>query len=1025
VSLTAFAITKNRITAVILLCILVAGLASYFNLPRAEDPGFVIRAAQVVTYFPGASPERVEQLITDKLEKAIQEIPELDFIYSESKGGVSVIIVNILERYRNMRPIWDNLRRKVEKVQPDLPEGATISIVNDEFGDVFGTVINLTGEGFSYAELKDIADDVRDELLLIDEVAKVEIYGAQEERIFIEYSNARLAELGLSPARLRQSLEARNIIIPGGSVTTGIERIVLEPSGNFESVEDLRRSILQLPGRQEVVYLDDVADVTRGYIDPPETMMRGSGAPSLGLAISLREGDSIITLGNKVRALIDRMRAVYPIGIEFDFVQMQSEAVQKKIDNFASNLLQAIAIVVLVMLISLGLRTGLIVATLIPMAIIMSFLLMRFFDIGLNQMSLAALIIALGMLVDNAIVMSESIMVQMQAGKRAFDAAADSAAELRIPLLISSATTAAAFLPIYLAKSAVGEYTAPIFEVVSITLFSSWVLALTMIPALCVYFMRVKKKSARNHYESRIYVAYRRALIGALKRPGLTLGAVGVVFAVAMMGFRYVPNIFFPPNDRPTFTADLRLPVGTDIKRTEQVVKRIETYVQDELGVTRNRPEGVTNWAIFIGQGAPRFVLPYNPVPQSPEYAILIANASSRSVVDLMVAKLERFCFENFPDLDAKVRPLQNGPMIDNPIEVRISGRDIDGVFAIVDKVKAELRDILGVKNVTDNWGNRSKKILVKINQPRARRAGVTNEDIAISLQAGLSGIETTEYREDDKVIPVTLRSVGFDRHDISMIEGLNVYAQLTGQSVPLKQVADVAIVWQPAKVLRRNRLRTVTVEASVGAGVTATEVERRLIPWLEHEKASWGLGYSYELGGEHETSNKANASIADQLPVAGIIILLLLVGQFNSIRRPLIILATIPLAMIGVVIGLLVLQSYFGFMTLLGVIALAGIVINNAIVLLDRIRIEIEENGLAPQRAIVEAAQRRLRPILLTTVTTIAGLIPLYFGGGLMWEPMALTIIFGLAFSTLLTLGVIPVLYSRLFRVSFKEFAY
>ncbi len=1024
-SITALAIEKNRITIVILACILFAGVSAYFKLGRAEDPGFIIRTAVVLTYFPGASPARVEQLVTDKLEKAIQEMPELDRVISESKVGVSVIWVDIQPRYKKMRPIWDDLRRKVDKVKGDLPDGINGPFVNDEFGDVFGIVVSLTGEGFSYAELKDIADDVRDELLLIDEVAKVDIYGAQEEQIFVEYNNARLSELRLSPLQLKNILESRNIIIPGGSVTTGNERIVLEPSGNFESVDDLKRAVINLPGSKEVVYLEDIVTVRRGYIDPPETKMRTTGAPSLGLAISMREGGSILTLGNEVRTLIDRMRAIYPIGIEFQYVQDQSLAVDKKVNEFINNLLQAVAVIVVVMLATLGLRTGLVVATLIPMAIIMSFMIMDFFDIGLDQMSLAALIIALGLLVDNAIVMSESIMVQMAAGKRALDAAIDSAAELRVPLLISSLTTAAAFLPIFLAKSTVGEYTAPIFKVVTITLLSSWVLAITMIPMLCVYFLRVKQRRAEDTFSSRFYISYRNTMIAILKRPWQSVAVTLLIFVTALVCFRFVPNVFFPPNDRPTFTAKLRLPTGTPIERTEEVVMQIEDFIRQNLMVGPEREEGVTNWAPFIGEGGPRFMLAYNPEQASPEYSIIIINATSRGIIDSLVPKLEKFCFDNFPDLKAQVSPLQLGPPVKNPIEVRISGRETSKVFAIVDRVKEKLRTIPGPKNIGDDWGIRSKKILVNINQPRARRAGVTNQDIAISLQSGLSGLETTEYREDDEVIPVTLRSVASDRQDLGKIESLNVYAQLTGQSVPLKQVADVEVAWQPAKIKRRQRLKTVTVEADVQTGYTAAEVNSAMVPWLENERVRWGPGYSYSLGGENEESDKGNASIAEQLPIAGLIILLLLVGQFNSIRRPLIIFLTIPLGLIGVVIGLLVARSYMGFMTFLGVISLAGIVINNAIVLLDRIKIEIEENGLPAPRASLEAAQRRLRPILLTTATTMLALVPLWLGGGAMFEPMAIAIIFGLLFATLLTLGVVPVLYSLFFRVSFKGFNY
>jgi multidrug efflux pump subunit AcrB len=1025
-SITRVALEKNRITLVALVVIFFSGVQAFFQLPRAEDPGFIVRAAQIITYFPGGSPERVEQLVTDKLEKAIMEMPELDFVQSESKTGVSIIIVNILERYREMRPIWDQLRRKVEDVTPELPDGITGPFVNDEFGDVFGTIVTITGEGYSYAELKDIADDVRDEILLIAEVAKVEIYGAQEERIFVEYNNARLADLGLSAFQLSQILDDQNIVFPGGDVSTDYERIVLEPTGSYESVEELNGTVIRLPGRDDLVYLGDIARVSRGYIDPPSTKMTTSGVPGLGIAISLREGGNITVLGDKVQALIHDLQAKYPFGVNFDTVALQSYHVDRKVKDFTNNLLTAVFLVLAVMLVSLGLRTGLVVAALVPMAMIMALLIMSFLGIGLDQMSLASLIIALGMLVDNAIVMSESIMVQMASGKKAFDAAVDSARELQVPLLTSSLTTAAAFLPIYLAESSTGEYTAPLFKVVTITLLSSWILALTMTPLLCVYFLKVKARTEADEGNNTFfYRRYRGTLLRSLRHPILTLAVVFGVFMAAMYGMGFVPNIFFPTNDKAIVTAELKLPVGSPIERTERAVQEIDDYIREELAAGPEREEGVTKWASFIGEGAPRFVLSYNPEPPKPEYAIMLINATSLEFVNRgLIPKLEAFCLNRFPDLSATIAPLPLGPPAMAPVEVRVSGRDEDEVFALVDAVKAELATIPGTKNIRDNWGMRTKKLIVQVDQPRAQRAGLSNLDVALSLQTVLTGYETTQYREDDKVIPVTLRSVAAERQDIGKLESHNIFSQSTGQSVPLKQIADIEVVWQPAVIFRRDRLKTVTVSADVDPGVSPVEVSFAANDWLKTESQSWPIGYRYELGGDIENSQKANESIAAKLPIAGFIILLLLVGQFNSIRRPLIILATIPLALIGVTVGLLLMRSYFGFMTLLGVISLAGIVINNAIVLIDRIKIEIEENGLEPPRAVIEAAQRRLRPILLTTATTVGGLIPLYFGGGPMYEPMAVAIIFGLVFSTVLTLGVVPVLYSILFRVDFKDYA-
>ena len=1026
-NVTRAAIERNRVTTALLILLLVSGGFTYMTMPRAEDPGFVVRTAVVITFFPGASPERVELLVTDKIEKVVQEIPELDYVTSQSTTGTSIVWAEIQPSYKEMRPIWDDLRRKVERAAPDLPEGIIGPVVNDEFGDVFGTIIAITGddEDYSYAELKDVADDVRDELLSIGEVAKVEIYGAQEERVFVEYNNARLAEVGISPFQLQAILESRNIIIPGGAITTSAERIALEPSGNFESVDDLRSSVIHLPGSNDVIAPQDIATVRRGYVDPPQTMTRASGLPALALAISLREGGNIISLGEQFMPVFERVKASYPIGIEFDLVAYQPDVVDRKINEFVQNLLQAIGVIILVMLITLGIRTGLVVSTLIPMTILTSLLIMPVFGVGLHQMSLAALIIALGIMVDNAIVMSESIMVRLAKGRNRLEAVVESATELRIPLLTASLTTAAAFLPMYLAESTAGEYVGSIFIVITITLLSSWVLSLTMIPMFSFLFLKVKKAESADRYESGVYRRYRGLLVAVLKHRTLSLAGTVGLFAVAMFMFRFVPNIFFPPSDRLMVQGEIKLPVGTPIEQTERVAIEVEHFIQDSLIATEDRPGGVTNWATFVGEGAPRYMLPYNRELASPEYAFMMINVNGLSAIPTTILRLEQFTQRTLPDAITKFAAPPLGPPVNSPIEVRISGRDTDVLFGLVDQVKAQLASVGGTRNITDDWGQRTKKLLVNVNEPRARRAGVSSRDVAVSLQTAFSGFPTTQYREEDKIIPVTLRSVEADRNDLGKIESLNVYAQATGQTVPLKQVADVEVVWQPSKIRRRDRFRTVAVLADVERGVTAAEVNAQLVPWLEEESAEWALGYRYEIGGEAEEARTSQASINVKMPIMMLIIVLLLVAQFNSFRRPLIILLTIPLGLIGVVFGLLVTGSYFGFMTLLGVFALAGIVINNAIVLIDRIRIEIDEHGLDPARAVIEAAQRRLRPILLTTATTAAGLLPLWYGGGPMWKPMAIAIIFGLLFATVLTLGFVPLLYSLFFRVSFKGFRY
>jgi multidrug efflux pump subunit AcrB len=1024
-SITQLAIDKNRITALVIFIIIFGGLIAFNSLPRSEDPGFTIRTAFIMTMFPGASPDRIENLITDKLEKVIQQIPELDFVTSESKTGASIIYVQIKSEYKEMRPIWDNLRRKIEGAKTDLPEGIIGPFVNDEFGEVFGIQLTITGEGYSYAELKEVADQIRDELLRIEDVAKVNIYGAQEERIFVEFNNARLAQLGLSPAQLEAILGQRNILFPGGNITTGDERIALEPTGNFETIEELRKTVISIPGKTGLLYLEDIAEVYRGYIDPPKTLMRSSGVPCLGIGISMREAGNIIKLGEDVKAAVSHMQAEFPIGIEFETIFFQPQDVEKSINEFVRSLLQAIAIVIAVMLITLGFRTGLVVAGLMPTVILMSILIMKFFGIGLNTMSLVSLIISLGLLVDNAIVMSESIMVQIEAGKEAVKSAIDSAAELRTPLLISSLTTAAAFLPIFLAKSDTGEYTNALFKVVTITLLCSWTLALTMTPILCVKFLKIKKNPKKAVYNSNFYKWYRRSLIMILKHRAISLIAIIAVFFGAMQLSRFIPGLFFPHSDKSFFRVELILPKGTPVNKTASVVAEVEKFIIDSLKINDDRAEGVVKWASFIGRGAPRYYLSANPQPEREEYSILLLRATSREAVDDMIPRLEKIINENFTDAIAKLSPLDYGPPVMAPIQIRLSGRDPGQLFAIVDSVKTKLKNIVGTKNIDDDWGAWTKKLIVNINQPRARRAGVTNLDIALSLQTILSGIEISQFREDDKAIPITLRADAADRHDIGKLETLDIYSQTTGRSVPLKQVADIEVFWEPSKILRRDRLKTVTVEAYLQDGVTATEITNQLTPYLDEIEKDWPLGYIYEYGGEMESSIEAQASIMVQLPIALAIIILLLVGQFNSFRRPLIILSTIPMALIGVNIGLIITGQSMGFMTFLGVISLAGIVINNAIVMIDRIRIECEEYGLKPQQAIIVSAQKRLRPILLTTATTIGGLTPLWIGGGPLWESMAVAIIFGLLFATVLTLGLVPLLYSLFFRVRFKGYQF
>lgn len=1046
-TLTEAALRYNRVTIAGLLVVLLGAVISYLSISRAEDPAVTVRVAQVVTYLPGATPERVEQLVTDPLETAIMEMPELDFVESTSRAGVSIIRVELRPDVRDVQAGWDKLRRKVGDARGRLPDEAQAPIINDEFGDVFGIMLSLTGEGYEQAELKEVADDVRDRLLMLDDVAKVNIHGYAEERIFLEYSEARLAELGVSPQGLAQLLAARNIVLPGGAIRSGDERLILEPTGNFTHIDDIRRALLPLPDGT-LVPLGSLMEVRHGYADPPMSRYHAGGVQGLAIAIAMREGGNILDLGEQVQGAIERLERDLPVGLEFEVLANQPDRVEERINEFLINLLQAVVLVCVVMLLFLGLRTGLIVASLVPSAILACLAFMGLFDIGLDQVSLGALIIALGMLVDNAIVMVESIQVSAREGKSVRQATLDSARQLRFPLLTASLTTAAAFLPQFLAVSDVGEYTRSLFQVVTITLLSSWLLSLTMIPLLCVAFIKVGPKDddasprgqARDEEDDpagrarppllariaeRVYAGYRRLLLALLHHRALTLAAVAGLLGLAWLGFGPLPKIFFPQAERTIVTAELRLPFSAPIERTRAVVEEIETFLAEELAAERDEAgewirDGVERWGSFIGFGGERYIINHAPEPPSPEYAFLLLQTNRWQAVDGVIERLDGWLAERFPDLQATVAATSFGPPVTVPLSVRISGDDEATLRRIAEEVRQRVVEASGTRNVRDDWGEWIKRLRVEVDPARALRAGVTERDVALSLQTALSGMTVGTFRDGDTLVPIQLRNERGEARTPDDLEGVTVLPVGGGVGVPLAQVAEVELDWGPARILRRDRFRTISVEAELAPGVTAAGVAAELRPWLEERQAEWPSGVFYEFGGEVESSRIATDSIAEKLPIGAMAILLLLVVQFNSLRRPLIILATIPLSLIGVIFGLTITGSHFGIMTFLGVVSLAGIVINNAIVLIDRI--DLERAKLSPQEAILEAGRRRLRPVLMSTLTTSGGLLPLWLGGGLLWAPMAITIIFGLLAAALITLCVVPVLYSLLMRVPFER---
>lgn len=1011
-SITAWALKRTRVVWTILVLLAGMGVIAYKSLPRNDMPAYTIRFAALVTQFPGASPERVETLITDPLEEVIQEIPEVKSITSESRTGLSVISVEIRQDIpaELLQEIWDRLRKKLDTRAKTLPSGAHAPDLQDDgLGVVYGIVVGLQNDGFSYDELEDYAEVLRDQILALDDASEVKIGGAQAPTVYVDYDPVKLAELGLNAASLQRTLAATNILYPGGSVILGDERVILEPSGNFSTLEDLRNTIISLP-RGGTVTLEDITHVTRAYKSPATNLVRIDGKPGITLSVAVRDGANLIRLGQAVNKLMDDAQQELPIGITIFRVAAQDQVVATSVSDFIGNLLQSVGVVFAVMLLMLGFRTGIVVASLIPMTILLTLFFMGTVGQGLNQVTLAGLIMALGMLVDNAIVISEAIVVEMERGKPPKEAANDAAAELMLPLFISSLTTSAAFLAFFLAESLMGDIVGPLFIVITIALLGSWLLSMTLIPLLVVAFVRPKVTDSESRVMAAIRSVYAPFLSFCLRFRALVIGTIVVLFIGVMYSASALPFIFFPDSDRPLVQVDVNLPLGSRIESTDSAVNKLEQFVEREL------KDSVINLSSFIGAGPESYDLGYQPGESNSSYAHLLVNTTSGEVNQNVIDKINAFALENLPNAEVKARRLGGGGG-GVPIELRVFGPSAAELYKIGERAKKRLMEIPGSVGVADNWGPRLKKFVINIRQNELRLAGLTNQDVAESLQTVLTGFQTGEFREHDQSVPITMRADDATEFQVEDIRNIAVVSPKTGASIPLSQVASVDLAWQYPRIRRRNLQRMLAITSYLEGGFTATDISPSLVEFIEEDKKSWPRGYTYELGGEAEQSDEGMASVAEKLPLAFGIIIFLLVFQFNSIRKSAIVLATVPLGIIGVILGLHAFGSYFGFFGFLGIISLAGIVINNAIVLIDRIRIEIDDNGREPNDAIQAACNHRMRPIVLTTLTTTLGLLPLYLGGGAMWEPMAVSIMAGLLFATLITLVFVPVLYSLLFR--------
>lgn len=1016
-NLTALALKNSRITVMALLLIALAGALIYSTYPSAEDPTITIREAKITASYPGMAADRVEDLITKPIENAMREIAEIDEIRSTSKTGVALIDVTIHDSVGDLDPVFQDIRNKAEDLKAQLPSGTTGPSVEDDVGLTAIATIALWSDGFSMAEMRDVSRDIRDRLYTLDGIKRVQVLGIQDERIYLETDPALMAQYGVSPQAMVGALVGQNVIEPGGEINAGGRTVQIEPTGNYESFDQIRGTVFTIPNTDRVARLDDAFDIKRGYVDPPQMPSFFNNQPAIILSVSTNEGTNNVAFGGDLTAMLDDIQQGLPIGYVLDYATFQPDLIESSVQGAVSNVYQTLAIVLAVVMLFLGIRTGLIVGSFVPMTMLLGIIVMRGLDVELQRMSIAAMIIALGLLVDNGIVVAEDIRVRLERGTARMTAAIESGRTLAIPLLTSSLTTIFAFLPMLLVEGGAGDYVRSLSQVVTILLLGSWFLSMTMTPAMCVWFMTVETKNsdaAGNAekdvtYDSAMYAVYRRILETALRARVAMIAVLIILLIGAVQIMGTVRNEFFPLGDRNQFLVYLDYEAGTDLREVQSGLRTLTAWLSDES----TNPEVESNVG-YVGYGGPRFFLALSPVDADPHRAFVTVNTKNTSDVGPMIDRVNAFLDENLPGARADAKKMWFGATEPGQLKIRFVGEDESVLVGGAEKVMSAFRAVPGTVGVKHDWENRVLKLVVDVDQVRARRAGVSSSDVANSLSTIFSGLEVSQYREGDKSIPIIVRGEDSLRFSLDGLQRTLIYGQGSGQFLALDQIAEVRATWEYGRIKRRDQERTVTVEAR-NPGVPAVDLLAAIQPVLE--SLDLPSGYRWEVGGEPEDQAEANANLFGMLPLAIAGIVILLIGQFNSFRKGGIILLTIPLIMIGAVLGLIVMNAAFGFMVILGLFSLAGIVINNGIVLIDRIEIE-EASGREPYDAVVTACLARLRPILMTTLTTVLGLVPLILFGGALFYGMASVIAFGLVVATVLTLGFVPVLYTLFMKV-------
>ncbi|MDP9515320.1 efflux RND transporter permease subunit [Pseudomonas protegens] len=1012
-NLSAWALRNRQIVLFLMLLLAIVGALSYTKLGQSEDPPFTFKAMVIRTNWPGATAQEVSRQVTERIEKKLMETGEYDRIVSFSRPGESqVTFIARDSMHSNEIPeLWYQVRKKISDIRQSLPPGIQGPFFNDEFGTTFGNIYALTGQGFDYAVLKDYADRIQIQLQRVKDVGKVDLLGLQDEKIWIELSNVKLATLGLPLAAVQQALEEQNAVSTAGFFETPSERVQLRVSGNFQTVEQIRNFPIRVADR--TFRIGDVADVRRGFNDPPAPRMRFMGEDAIGLAVAMKDGGDILVLGKALEGEFSRLQKSLPAGMELRKVSDQPAAVKTGVGEFVRVLAEALIIVLLVSFFSLGVRTGMVVALAIPLVLAITFATMYYLGIGLHKISLGALVLALGLLVDDAIIAVEMMAIKMEQGFDRIKAASFAWTSTAFPMLTGTLITAAGFLPIATAQSGTGEYTRSIFQVVTIALVASWIAAVVFVPYLGEKLLpdlakihAAKHGAESNPHGTPFYQRVRRVVGWCVERRKTVIVLTILAFVGSVMLFRFVPQQFFPASGRLELMVDLKLAEGASLSNTADEVKRLEAMLKDH--------PGIDNYVAYVGTGSPRFYLPLDqqlPATSFAQFVVLAKTIEEReSLRSWLISTLN----EQFPALRSRVTRLENGPPVGYPVQFRVTGEHIEEVRALARKVAAKVRENPHVVNVHLDWEEPSKVVYLNIDQDRARALGVSTANLSKFLQSSLIGSTVSQYREDNELIEILLRGTQQERTELALLPSLAVPTD-NGQSVSLSQVATLEYGFEEGVIWHRNRLPNVTVRADIYGKEQPATLVQQILPTLEPIRAELPDGFLLEVGGTVEDSARGQNSVKAGVPLFIVVVLTLLMIQLRSFSRTAMVFLTAPLGLIGVTLFLLVFRQPFGFVAMLGTIALSGMIMRNSVILVDQIEQDIKA-GLRPWDAIIEATVRRFRPIVLTALAAVLAMIPL--SRSVFFGPMAVAIMGGLIIATVLTLLFLPALYAAWFRV-------